>query len=99
MSPEIAKQMEDALLPHAMLAFESPAPPAAWAEPAYAGKLAFLRCTQDAALPTFLQDLFIQRSGVEWTVKDIEASHSAYASKTEEVVKLVEELARTLKDG
>ena len=90
--------MEEALLPHAMLAFESPAPPAAWAEPAYAGNLAFLRCTQDAALPTFLQDLFIQRSGVQWTVKDIEASHSAYASKTEEVVKLVEELARTFKN-
>ena len=90
--------MEDALLPHAMLAFESPAPPAAWAEPAYARKLAFLRCTQDAALPTFLQDLFVQRSGVEWTVKDIEASHSAYGSKPEEVVKLVEELARTFEE-
>lgn len=90
--------MEGALLPHAMLAFESPAPHAAWAEPAYAKRIVFVRCTQDAALPTFLQDLFVQRSGVEWIVKDIEASHSAYVSKTEEVVKLVEELARTFED-
>lgn len=97
-SPKVAKEMEDALLPHAILAFESPAPPAAWAEPAYAGKLGFLRCTQDAALPTFVQDLFVQRSGVEWIVKDIEASHSAFLSKPEEVVMLVEELSRTFED-
>ena len=91
--------MEEALLPHAILAFESPAPPAAWAEPAYAGKLAFLRCTQDAALPAFLQDLFVQRSGVGWTVKDVDASHSAFLSKPEEIAKLVEELERTFEDN
>ena len=85
------REIEKSLLPHAVLAFESPAPPAAWAEPEYSGKIAFLGCTQDAALPTFVQDLFVNKSEVNWIVKDLEASHSPFASKPGEVVEAVKE--------
>lgn len=72
-----------------MKAFESPAPPAAWAEPELANKIAFLRCTQDQALPTFLQDMFTEKSGVKWKVTDIEASHSPWVSKPEETATIL----------
>lgn len=74
-----------------MYAFESPAPSAVWTEPEFVGKLAFLRCKQDQAIPLFLQDMFVQRSGVEWMVKDIEAGHSPWASQPKEVMKSLEE--------
>ena len=85
MDPGVADGLARSLLPHAVKAFESPAPAPAWAEEAFAHNLAFLRCTQDAALPTFVQDMFLQRSGVEWVVKDIQSSHSPYASRPQEV--------------
>ena len=77
-----------------MHAFDSPAPPAAWMEPEFTGKLVFIRCMQDQALPPFLQDMFIEKSGVEWKVEDIESSHSPFASKPEELVKILVESAQ-----
>ena len=77
-----------------MRAFNSPAPPAAWKEPEFAGKLTFVRCMRDQALPPFLQDIFMERSGVEWKVKDIETSHSPFASKAEELVEILVESAQ-----
>ena len=66
----------------------------AWADPDFSGKIAFIRCTKDQALPAFLQDKFMEKSQVEWQVRDIEASHSPYASKAEELAVVLGELAR-----
>lgn len=77
-----------------MRAFDSPAPPMGWADPDFAGKIAFIRCMKDQALPPFLQDMFMEKSGVEWKVKDIETSHSAYASQPEELANTLGELAQ-----
>lgn len=91
--PAKASELSKALLPHAMLAFESPSPPPAWADPASKGKIAFVRCAKDQALPLFVQDGFIERSGVEWIVRDLDASHSPFASQPQNIVKIVTELA------
>ena len=88
----MAESLAAALDPHASLVFESPAPASAWAEPAYQGKLAYLRLTQDRASPPVLQDFLLQRSGVEWIVKEIESGHSPFASKPSEVVETISEL-------
>ncbi|KAL8775133.1 MAG: hypothetical protein Q9209_000612 [Squamulea sp. 1 TL-2023] len=82
---DTAARLAATLVPHAMLAFDSQASPPAWAEPAYEGRRAFVRCLQDQALPTFIQDMFVQKSGVGWHVKDIDAGHSAYVSRLKEV--------------
>ena len=87
----MAESLAASLLPHAMLAFVSATPAPAWAEPAFEGKLAFLRCLQDQALPTFLQDTFVERSGVKWTVKDIDTGHSPWASKPREAADMIVE--------
>lgn len=77
-----------------MHALDSPAPPGAWADPDFAGKIAFIRCMQDQALPPFLQDMFIEKSGAEWKVKDIESSHSPFASKPEELATMLGDFAQ-----
>ena len=77
-----------------MRAFDSPAPPMGWADPDFTGKIAFIRCMKDQALPPFLQDMFVEKSGVEWKVKDIMTSHSAHASQPEELANILGELAQ-----
>lgn len=86
---DTAARLSAILLPHAALAFESPAPSQAWTETAYDGKRAFLRCTQDHALPTVVQDMFVQRSGVTWEVKDVDSGHEPYISHLREVCEAV----------
>lgn len=64
-----------------------------WRDKAYDGHRAYIRTLQDNALTIKSQDEFLARSGVEWLVKTVDASHSAFFSKTDEVVGLVAELA------
>ncbi|OBT77021.1 hypothetical protein VF21_02883 [Pseudogymnoascus sp. 05NY08] len=87
--PSLAATLEASLLPHSLAAFDSAAPAPAWAEPAFAGKVAFLKCLADAALPTFVQDLFIGKSGVKWLVTEVEAGHSPWASRPEELAGII----------
>ena len=93
-----ADRLTKLLRPTSMHAFDSKAPPAAWAEPQFTGKLAFVRCLQDQALPPFLQDKFVSFSGVEWNVKDIEASHSPFASKPDELAELLGNFAQSFEE-
>lgn len=88
----LASELAASLKPHAILAFESPAPATSWKEPDYAGKIAFVKCMIDQALPSFLQDMFIEKSGVQWIVKNIEAGHSPWASKPAEIVNELQRL-------
>ncbi|KAL8711023.1 MAG: hypothetical protein Q9220_004404 [cf. Caloplaca sp. 1 TL-2023] len=93
----MAKGQDHLLGPHAMLVFESPAPVSAWKLPEFQGKLLFLKCLLDRAMPAPLQDKLIKRSDVSWLVRDINASHCAFASQPHEVVKLLGEFVRRLK--
>ncbi|KFY15305.1 hypothetical protein V492_02086, partial [Pseudogymnoascus sp. VKM F-4246] len=85
----LASTLEFSLLPHSLAAFDSTAPAPAWAEPAFAGRIAFLKCSADVALPPFLQDLFIEKSGVEWLVREVETGHSPWASRPEELAEII----------
>jgi len=81
--------LAQSLQPQALGAFETPAPPMAWQEPEFEGKLAYLRCTQDRAVPAFVQDMMMEKSQVMWLVKDIETSHSPFLSRPKELAELV----------
>ena len=70
-------------------------PKQAWAEEGYQGRLAYIKCMMDAALPRFVQDRFIEGSQVQWKVETMEASHSPFASKPKETA----DLAIKLLDG
>ena len=79
-----------------MLALESPTSTPAWADSAFEKRRLFIRSMQDQALPAFVQDMIVQRSGVQWVVKDVDAGHSAWASQTEKVAALISEFVTTL---
>ncbi|KAL8791948.1 MAG: hypothetical protein Q9195_005437 [Heterodermia aff. obscurata] len=92
LDPAVAKRLAECLEPQALMVFTSPTPAPAWAEPEYQGKLAYIRTTLDQTSPVVLQDIFWQRSGVEWIVRNFESGHSPFANKISEVVGFTVEL-------
>lgn len=82
----LAPSLEAAMTPHAMAAFETPAPAPAWAEAAFDGRRAFIRTLDDQCNPLFLQDMWLEKSVVTWDVADLKTSHCPFISSPEEVV-------------
>ena len=89
--PVIAKENASQLVPHALLAFKSPAPAPAWTDPGFEGRLAYLVCTDDVAIPRFGQEAMMQGTGMEWAVREMVGSHNCpFLKKTEEAAEAVD---------
>jgi pimeloyl-ACP methyl ester carboxylesterase len=82
----LTASLEAAMIPHALAAFETPAPAPAWAEAAFDGRRAYIRTLDDQCNPLFLQDIWLEKSGVKWDVTDLKTSHCPFISVPEEVV-------------
>ncbi|ESZ93421.1 hypothetical protein SBOR_6192 [Sclerotinia borealis F-4128] len=82
----LAPALEAAMLPHAVAALETPAPAPAWAETAFDGRRVYIRTFDDQCNPLFLQDIWIEKSGVSWDIADLKTSHCPFISCPEEVV-------------
>jgi len=78
-------EFEAAMIPHAMAAFETPATTPAWAESEYSGRRTYLRTLNDCCNPAFLQDIWLEKSGVQWDVRDLNSDHYPFVSRVEEV--------------
>ncbi|KAI9733780.1 MAG: hypothetical protein M1818_007047 [Claussenomyces sp. TS43310] len=83
--PSLAPAMEAAMIPHALAAFETPAPAPAWAEDSFDGRRAYIRTLDDQCNPLFLQDAWLKKSGVEWDIVDLKTSHCPFISCPEVV--------------
>lgn len=81
------------LLPHSENSFSTPSPPSAWADPEYSSRRAYIRCSQDKALPVHAQDMMIQHSGVKWTTEEFDTSHSPFLSRPAELAGCLARLA------
>lgn len=79
--PEIAKKDVEQLVPFALQAFTAPAPAPAWSEPGWEGRLAYLVCTEDQAIPRFGQEAMMVGTRSRWTVREMVGSHNAPFSK------------------
>lgn len=92
------QQLEQAMIPHAVAAFETPAPRPAWAESTFDGRRAYIRTLRDQCIPPFVQDLWIQKSGVSWDTIDVDASHCPFISRVGDLanvsIKLFEKWAK-----
>ena len=89
--PSLAKKNADELLPHATLAFKSASPAPAWADPEFKGRLAYLVCTEDKAIPKAAQEGMMQHSGQDWHVRELQGSHNApFLSKEKEAVEIID---------
>lgn len=89
--PIAARKNAAHLVPHALLAFKSPASAPAWAEPGFEGRLAYLVCTEDKAIPKFGQEAMMQGTGKDWSVREMVGSHnSPFLKKVEEAAGAVD---------
>ncbi|KAH7134991.1 hypothetical protein B0J11DRAFT_517282 [Dendryphion nanum] len=92
-------ELEAAMIPHAMAAFETPATAPAWLESEYEGRRTYLRTLNDRCNPAFLQDIWLEKSGVKWDVRDLESDHYPFVSRVEEVGTICLEIFGAWKEG
>lgn len=83
--PALAPDLEASMTPHAYAAFETKAPAPAWADSGFAGRRGYIRTLDDACNPSFLQDMWIKKSGVEWEMVDFQTSHGPFISQPQKV--------------
>lgn len=96
--PEVAQANATELIPHATLAFKSPSPAPAWTDAAaFQGRLAYIMCTEDQAVPKFGQEAMMQGIGKEWLVTEFQGSHNApfLSKKTQDAVDAVSNFINT----
>ncbi|KAI0525360.1 Alpha/Beta hydrolase protein [Xylaria bambusicola] len=78
--------------PHALLAFNSPALAPGWADSGFEGKRAYIRTVKDLCNPLWLQDVWLEKSKVEWDVTNLDTGHMPFLSRPEalaaEIVRL-----------
>jgi hypothetical protein len=90
LEPEFNRLMQ----PHALRAFETPATAPAWAESAFDGRRAYVRTLDDCCNPSSLQDLWLEKSKVEWEVVDFRTGHMPFVSQpralAEQIVKFID---------
>lgn len=90
LEPELATLMQ----PHALRAFETPATAPAWAESAFDGRRAYVRTLDDCCNPSSLQDLWLEKSQVEWEVVDLKTGHMPFVSQpralAEHIIKFID---------
>lgn len=84
--PALAPELEAAMFPTALKAFETPAPAPAWKEDAFDGRRLYIRTLDDQCNPFFLQEAWIAKTGVEWDVVDLKSSHCPFISRPEDLV-------------
>ncbi|RYP13851.1 hypothetical protein DL767_010540 [Monosporascus sp. MG133] len=85
LAPELDKFMN----PHALLAFETKPTAPAWADEAFNGRRAYIRTLNDCCNPVSLQDMWLEKSKVEWDVVDLESGHMPFVSQPEALAKQV----------
>ena len=90
--PIVAEENASRMVPHALLAFKSPAPAPAWTDPGFEGRLAYLEYTEDLAVPQFAQEAMIRGTGQAWMVKEMVGSHNCpFLKETEEAARAVDD--------
>ncbi|KAH2290826.1 hypothetical protein KXW02_003058 [Aspergillus fumigatus] len=88
---DVAQSLEGSIRPHSTVAFNTPQPAPAWADPAYAGRLAFIVPTLDKAIPEAAQRAMIASTQTDWIVEGMVCSHCApFVHRIDECVRLLQ---------
>ncbi|KAF2447371.1 hypothetical protein P171DRAFT_511642 [Karstenula rhodostoma CBS 690.94] len=74
--------------------FNSPVPRATWDSDQYKGRIAFIKTLNDGAIPPHVQQAWIEGTGVEWKVKEMQSGHSPQLSQPEKLSDILLELAK-----
>ena len=90
--PINAQENASRMVPHALLAFKSPVPAPAWTDPGFEGRLAYLVCTEDLAIPQFAQEAMMRGTGQAWAVKEMVGSHNCpFLKQAKEAARAVDD--------
>ncbi|RFU75229.1 alpha beta hydrolase family domain-containing [Trichoderma arundinaceum] len=91
-SAEVAERAIASLKGHSVQGVRTSPSVIGWKDMAYNGRRGYIRCLQDNALPIKMQDQLLDRSGVEWVVRTLDASHSPFLSMPDELTGVVAEM-------
>ena len=92
-SNEAAAQATLDLRPQSIRSFTSPSPRPAWQDQAFQGSLAYIVCTKDMCVPPAVQRFIMDKSGIKWLVRELEAGHCAFLSSPKQLATVVSQLA------
>jgi hypothetical protein len=81
----LTSELESHMCPHANLAFETKASAPAWADHAFNSKRVYIRTQLDCCNPPVLQDMWLQKSNVQWDVVNFQTGHMPFESKPEQL--------------
>jgi hypothetical protein len=88
---DMVQNLAGKIRPHSTLAFNSPQPAPAWADQAYAGRLAFIVTTLDKAIPEGAQRGMIAATQKNWMVEEMDCGHCApFLNRIDECVRLLQ---------
>lgn len=79
----LTAELESTVLPHASIAFETKATAPAWADKGFDGRRAYVRTLDDCCNPSFVQDIWIEKTKVKWDVVDFKTGHMPFESQPE----------------
>ncbi|ODH52292.1 hypothetical protein GX48_01610 [Paracoccidioides brasiliensis] len=95
---EVRKDLADAVaastMVQGMTVFTSPCPRASWDSEEYKGRVAYIRALNDKSIPLSIQQMMIDKTGIEWIVRDMESDHSPQLSHADELTATLLELAK-----
>jgi hypothetical protein len=93
-SADLADVAAASAMAQGMASFTSPCPRATWDSDEYQGRVAYIRTLKDCTIPLQVQQMMIDGTGVQWTVKDIDCGHSAQIAQPEKLVEILVDLAK-----
>ncbi|KAK5689260.1 hypothetical protein LTR17_026387 [Elasticomyces elasticus] len=93
--PEKAEEFAKRHLPHAMQPLLTPVSAPLWTDPALDGRRAYLKTTLDTTFPPEVQQMFIDGSGANWAVVEVDGGHEAFLTKPKLVADAVLKLAES----
>ncbi|ROV88133.1 hypothetical protein VMCG_10423 [Cytospora schulzeri] len=79
----LTAELESQMKPHAYLAFETKASAPAWADKGFDGRRAYVRTVEDCCNPSFVQDMWLEKTKVKWDVVDFKTGHMPFESQPE----------------
>ena len=93
-SPNLADAACQSALSQGLTSFQSPCPEASWDTEAFRDRIAYIHTVNDRAVPYEAQTAMVQATSQKWITREIQTGHSAQLSATEELSKVILELAK-----
>ncbi|KAK5674393.1 hypothetical protein LTR17_027805 [Elasticomyces elasticus] len=94
-NPEKAEEFAKGHLPHAMQPLLTAVSAPLWTDPALDSRRAYLKTMLDTTFPPEVQQMFVDGSGVNWEVVEVDGGHEAFLTKPKLVADAVLKLAES----